>query len=119
MSDFDLDLRSVEAHIEDVEEPTADTDDEERAVEDETAVTESLPSDRVVLGVLDGTTDPEEWAEAAIGGSVLVLSVEGDVNERAAGFARDVAEAGGDLVHFREFLIVAPPGLDIDTDRLG
>ena len=32
---------------------------------------------RVVLGVLDGTTDPEEWVDAVDAGAVLVLNVEG------------------------------------------
>ena len=50
---------------------------------------------------------------------VLVLNVEGDLNELAAGFARDVRDMGGELIHFREFLVVSPPGRDIDTDRLG
>ncbi|MFC7135229.1 MULTISPECIES: DUF5779 family protein [Salinibaculum] len=73
---------------------------------------------RVVLGVLDGTTDPEEWVDAVDAGAVLVLNVEGDLNELAAGFARDVKEDGGELMHFRDFLVVTPPGVDIDADRL-
>ncbi|WP_255168307.1 DUF5779 family protein [Natrononativus amylolyticus] len=96
MSDFDLDLRAVEEHI-----------DEELELEGE-----------LVLGVLDGTNDPEEWLEAVASGNVLVLYVDGSVNELAAGFARDVKESGGSLVHFRGFLIVAPPGIDVNTDRL-
>lgn len=99
MSDFDgLDLQSVEEHI-----------DEEG---------EGASAGRVVLGVLDGSTPPEEWVETIEGGSVLVLNVEGDINELAAGFARDVKEAGGALMHFRGFLIVTPPGVRIDADRL-
>jgi hypothetical protein len=47
-----------------------------------------------------------------------VLAVEGDLNELAAGFARDVKEMGGDLMHFRGFLVVSPPGVEIGTDRL-
>jgi hypothetical protein len=47
-----------------------------------------------------------------------VLTVEGDLNELAAGFARDVRDAGGGLVHFRGFLVVTPPDVDIDADRL-
>jgi hypothetical protein len=74
--------------------------------------------DRVELGVLDGTVDPEEWIAAVNDGAVLVLDVEGDLNELAAGFARDVRELGGELMHFRGFLVVAPPDIDIDTDRL-
>ena len=97
MSDFDLDLRAVEEHIEDVD---VDVDGD------------------VVLGVLDGTNEPTEWIGAIAEGNVLVLNVDGDVNERAAGFAREVTEAGGNLVHFRGFLIVTPPGIDVDTSRL-
>jgi hypothetical protein len=73
---------------------------------------------RVVLGVLDGSTPPEEWTETVAGGNVLVLNVDGDLNELAAGFARDVRDMGGELIHFRGFLVVSPPGVDIDTDRL-
>ena len=99
MSDFDgLDLQSVEEEL-----------DEEA---------EGAGSGRVVLGVLDGTTAPEEWIETVDEGAVLVLNVEGDLNELAAGFARDVKEGGGELMHFRGFLIVTPPGVDIDADRL-
>ncbi len=96
MSDFDLDLRTVEEHIDD-------------ALEIEGSI---------VLGVLDGETPAEEWLETISKGNVLVLNVEGDVNELASGFARDVKEAGGDLVHFRGFLLVTPPGVDVSTERL-
>lgn len=98
MSEFDLDLRTVEEEIDDDAEGEG--------------------SGRVVLGVLDGTTDPEEWIDHVEAGNVLVLAVEGDVNERAAGFARDVTEMDGDLVHFRGFLIVTPAGVTVDTGRL-
>jgi hypothetical protein len=99
MSDFEgLDLQAVEDQM-DTSEPGAG-------------------SDRIVLGVLDGETGPEEWLEAVQSGAVLVLNVEGDLNELAAGFARDVKEAGGELMHFRGFLVVTPPGVAIDTDRL-
>ncbi len=97
MSDFDLDLRAVEEHI----------DGSEGEFEG-----------RIVLDVLDGTTSPEEWVELVESGATLVFRVEGDVNERAAGFAREVKDAGGSLVHFRGFLIVAPAGVEVDTDRL-
>jgi hypothetical protein len=101
MSDFDgLDLQSVEEQLD-----TGDEDGE--------------GSSRVVLGVLDGTTPAGEWLETVGDGAVLVLNVEGDLNELAAGFARDVKDAGGELMHFRGFLIVTPPGVDIDADRLG
>ena len=97
MSDFDLDLRAVEEHI----------DDDEQEFEGS-----------IVLGVLDGTTPPEEWLETIGNDNVLVLCVDGNVNELAAGFARDVKEMGGNLVHFRGFLIVTPPEVDVDTGRL-
>lgn len=72
----------------------------------------------VVLGVLDGGTQPEEWIEEIATGNVLVLAIEGDLNDLAGGFAGAVKEAGGNLVHFRDFLIVSPPTVAIDTDRL-
>ncbi|MEF8776977.1 MAG: DUF5779 family protein [Haloarculaceae archaeon] len=101
MSDFDgLDLRSVEEEL--------DTGEEDEG-----------GSTRVVLGILDGTTPAEEWLETVSEPSVLVLDVDGDLNELAAGFARDVSEAGGELMHFRGFLVVTPPGVEIDADRLG
>ncbi|PSQ27002.1 hypothetical protein BRD03_08320 [Halobacteriales archaeon QS_9_68_17] len=99
MSDFSLDLQSVEDHI-----------------EDENGDGEG-PS-RIELGVLDGSTRDRDWLDAVDDGAVLVLNVDGDVNELAAGFARDVKDAGGELVHFRGFLLVAPPGVRVDTDRL-
>ncbi|ARS91855.1 DUF5779 family protein [Natrarchaeobaculum aegyptiacum] len=96
MSDFDLDLRTAEEHIE-----------EDLEIEGS-----------IVLDVLDGTTADDEWLETLSNGNVLVLCVEGEVNELASGFARDVREAGGNLVHFRGFLVVTPPGVDVNTDRL-
>jgi hypothetical protein len=99
MSDFDgLDLQAVEDQM--------DVDTDEGG------------SNRVVLGVLDGTTDDEEWISSIEDGDVLVLNVDGDLNALAAGFARPVTEAGGELMHFRGFLVVTPPGVSIDTDRL-
>jgi hypothetical protein len=95
MSDFDLDLRTAEEQL---DTETGDVD--------------------VVLGVLDGSTEPSEWVDAVAAGKVLVLSVEGDLNRLAAGFARDVKELGGSLMHFRAFLVVVPPGVDIDNSRL-
>lgn len=94
MSDWDLDLRHAEDQLEDA------------------------GSGDVVLGVLDGTTEAEEWIRNVEYGNVLVLNVDGDINELAAGFARDVRDMGGELMHFRGFLVVTPPGVDIDTDRL-
>jgi len=96
MGEFDLDLQAVEDKLD-------DQDDGHR---------------RIVLDVLDGTTPDEEWIEMVEDGVVLVLNVEGDVNELAAGFARDVRDIGGELVHFRGFLLIAPTGVSIDTDRL-
>lgn len=94
MADFDLDLRNAEAQLED------------------------LPSDEVVLGVLDGETPANEWVQAITQGNILVLSIEGDLNKLAAGFAREIKDMGGELMHFREFLIVTPPETAINTDRL-
>jgi hypothetical protein len=100
MSDFDgLDLQSVEDALDEGEE--------------------GAWSGRVVLGVLDGTAPPEEWISTVESGAVLVLNVEGDLNELAAGFARDIKEDGGELMHFRGFLVVTPPDVGIDADRLG
>jgi hypothetical protein len=99
MSDFDgLDLQSVEEELDEGDDGGG--------------------SGRVVLGVLDGTTDPDEWVSTVESGATLVLNVAGDLNELASGFARDVKEAGGELMHFRGFLVVTPPGVDIDSDRL-
>ena len=98
MGDFDgLDLQSVEEEL---------TEDGEGG------------PDRVVLAVLDGTTDPDEWISTIDSGATLVLNVDGDLNELAADFARDIKQAGGELMHFRGFLVVTPPGVDIDSDRL-
>ncbi|WP_247009130.1 DUF5779 family protein [Halorientalis litorea] len=96
MVDIDLDLQAVEDQME----------------------SEGGEGSRIVLGVLDGTTADEEWLAEVDGGAVLVLAVEGDVNELAAGFARDISDAGGTLMKFRDFLLVTPPGVVIDTDRL-
>ena len=96
MGDFDLDLQTAEGEL---DEPKA--------------------SGQVVLGVLDGETDADEWIAHIENDDVLVLSVEGDLNTLAAGFAREIRDMGGELMHFREFLVVAPPGREIDTDRLG
>ncbi len=97
MSEFDLDLQAVETEI-----------------EDETGER----THRVVLGVLDGRTPSEEWVAEVDDDAVLVLAVEGDLNRLASSFARDVREMGGELIHFRKFLLVTPPGVHIDTDRL-
>lgn len=100
MTDFEgLDLQAVEDQMDDVEE-------------------DGDGSNRLVLAILDGSTPPNEWVEAVDDGAVLVLNVDGDLNELAAAFARDVKDAGGELMHFRGFLLVTPPGVAIDTDRL-
>jgi hypothetical protein len=96
MSEFDLDLRNAEEQLKGGDDGGSE----------------------VVLGVLDGTTDPAEWIEAIENGDVLVLNVDGDLNRLAAGFAREVRDAGGTLMRFRGFLVVTPPGVGIDTDRL-
>lgn len=96
MSEFDLDLRNAEEQLEEGEDGGSE----------------------VVLGILDGGTDPSEWIRAVEDGKILVLNVEGDLNRLAAGFAREVRDAGGTLMRFRGFLVVTPPGVGIDTDRL-
>jgi len=95
MGDFELDLQTAEGELDD---PGA--------------------GGRVVLGVLDGSTDPDEWVEHVKRDDVVVLNVEGDLNDLAAGFAREVRDYGGELMHFRGFLVVSPPDREIDTDRL-
>ena len=97
MSEFDLDLRNAEEQLEDGDEDGGS---------------------EVVLGILDGGTDPDEWIGAVEDGKILVLNVEGDLNRLAAGFAREIRDAGGTLMRFRGFLVVTPPGVGIDTDRL-
>lgn len=95
MSGFDLDLGSIE---QDEFDPGDDR--------------------RVVLGILDGETPGDEWLEEVAHGNVLVLDVQGDLNDLASTFAREVRDAGGSLMHFRGFLVVTPPGMAVDTDRL-
>jgi hypothetical protein len=97
MAEFDLDLGAIEEDME---------DDENGSV------------GRVVLGILDGDTPPQEWIDVVGGGNVLVLSIEGHLDDLAADFAPEIDEAGGALVRFRDFLIVTPPGVTVDTDRL-
>ncbi len=75
MAGFDLDLQSVEREIEDATDGGG----------------------RVVLGVLDGETAPGEWVRLVNDGSVLVLAIEGDLNELASGFAREIRDMGGKL----------------------
>lgn len=94
MSDFDLDLQTAEGEI------------------------EFADGDRIVLGVLDGSTPPEEWIAAVEAGNALVLDIDGELPELAEGFAPQMKELGGELIHFRGFLVVAPPGVEIDTGRL-
>jgi hypothetical protein len=95
MGDFDLDLQTAEGEL---DEPDA--------------------GGRVVLGVLDGSTDPDEWVEHVKRDDVVVLNVEGDLNDLAAGFAREIRDYGGELMHFRGFLVLSPPGREIDTEHL-
>ncbi|MDZ7745548.1 MAG: DUF5779 family protein [Halobacteriales archaeon] len=94
MSEFELDLQSAEGDM--------DVPDE----------------DSVVLGILDGETPDAEWIALVEAGNTLVLDIEGDLAELAAGFATQITDLGGELMHFRGFLVVSPPGRDIDTDRL-
>jgi hypothetical protein len=99
MSDFSLDLRNAEEEL-------------------DISAAEGDFGGRVVLGTLDGTTPDGEWLAEIEAGNVLFLAIEGDLNELAAGFARDVKDAGGSLTHFRRFLVVGPPGVEVETDRL-
>jgi len=102
MADFEgLDLQSVESQLDEQDgNPGED------------------PAARLVLGVLDGTTSDDEWVGLVESGAVLVLNVEGDLNELAAGFGREVHAQGGELMHFRDFLLVAPSGVELDASRL-
>lgn len=93
-SGFDLDLQAAEKEI--------DFDEDAR----------------VILGVLDGTTPIAQRLEAIEYGHVLVLSVDGDLSELAADLAPAVKKQGGNLVHFRQFLIISPPDIEIDTSEL-
>ena len=97
MADFDLDLG---------------------AIEEEMAENGSEGGGRIVLGILDGNTPPQEWIDAVAAGHVLVLSIQGRLEDLAGDFAPEIDEAGGSLVHFRDFLVVAPPGVTVNTDRL-
>jgi hypothetical protein len=95
-SGFDLDLRSAEEQFDFAEEFDGG----------------------IVLGILDGTTPDDEWIAEVAAGNVLVLAVDGDLNELAGGFAREIHDDGGTLMRFRDFLLVTPPGVEIDNDRL-
>ena len=99
-SGFDLDLQTVEQEIQ-------PEDDEETPGER-----------RIVLGVLDATSDQREWFDVVDRGDVLVLSVDGDLSDLAGDLAPMVKERGGNVVHFRQFLIVSPADVSIDADRL-
>lgn len=92
--DFDLDLQSAEQEM------------------------DFSDGERIVLGVLDGTTPIEERVEAIDHRNVLVLAVEGDLNELASDLAPAIKKQGGNLVHFRKFLIISPSDLEIDTSEL-
>jgi hypothetical protein len=96
MDDFDLDLRAAEGELDDIDDA----------------------DNRIILGVLDGTTPSSEWIGAIRDGFVLMLAIEGDLNELAADFAREIKDMGGHLVHFRGFLVISPPGIHIDMNRL-
>ena len=90
-----------------------DLEDAEEALDGEGVIGD------IVLGVLDGTTDPDEWIRNVEYGNVLVLDIQGDLNELAQELAAAVAEMGGNLTRFRGFLVVSPPDVDIDSSRLG
>lgn len=94
MSDFELDLAALEDDLEDV------------------------PDRRIVLGVLDDETSGDVWLQEIQRGNVLVLNVVGELTELASEFAHPVKDAGGSLMHFRDFLIVTPPDVGVDTSKL-
>ncbi len=73
---------------------------------------------RVILGVLDGTTSVGERVDAIERGHTLVLAVDGDLTELAAELAPAIKKVDGNLVHFRKFLIISPPDIEIDTGEL-
>ena len=73
---------------------------------------------RLILGVLDGTTSIGERLDAIERGHTLVLAIDGDLTELAADLAPAIKKVGGNLVHFRKFLIISPPGIEIDTSEL-
>lgn len=95
MDDFDLDLGSIEEELD-----------------------EETESGELILGILDGTTPPEDWIERIARGQSLILAIEGELNELASGFAEEIKEGGGSLIHFRDVLIVTPPGIEVDMSRL-
>lgn len=97
---FDLDLQMVEQEIEENDDDDSQTDR------------------RIHLGTLDGTTPEREWFEVVDRGDVLVLAVEGELSDLASDLVPRVKERGGNLVHFREFLIVTPAGVSVDSSRL-
>lgn len=74
--------------------------------------------EQVILGILDGTTPVAERIEAIERGNVLILAIDGDLKELAGDLAPAVKKRGGNLVHFRKFLIISPPDLEIDTSEL-
>ncbi|WP_435154059.1 DUF5779 family protein [Haladaptatus sp. DFWS20] len=74
--------------------------------------------EQVILGILDGTSPVAERIEAIERGNVLVLAIDGDLKELAADLAPAVKKRGGNLVHFRRFLIISPPDLEINTSEL-
>lgn len=101
------------------EESDADTDFSLSLADVEDEMSDDGVIGDVVLGVLDGTTAAEEWTRHVEYGNVLVLDVDGELNDLAEELAPAVSEMGGGLTHFRGFLVVSPPGVEIETDRLG
>lgn len=115
MSDFGLDLQTVEQEIQKQQDSPAHEDEKTKKTEDTDTGEESR---RIVLDVLDGTANADEWTSLVRSGTPLVLAVEGDIEESASPFVREIVEMGGDIVHFRSFLIVVPPEVEIDNSRL-
>lgn len=93
MGDFDLDLGSIEENIEEGDR-------------------------RVILDILEESTSGDTWVADVTDGNIIVLHVIGELDEVVGGFAEKINSIGGSIVHFRSFLILTPPGVEIDTDRL-
>ncbi len=93
MAEFDLDLGTIESEI--------DTSDR-----------------RLVLGKLDGETPEQTWIEEVEAGNILVLGIIGELHIVAADLTNSVSEIGGSIVHFRDMLIITPPGIPIDRSHL-
>jgi hypothetical protein len=73
---------------------------------------------KIILGFLDGSIPGSEWIKELDSGNVVVLQVKGDLEELVHDIAPEIKQKGGSIVHFRGFLILAPPGIFVDNERL-